>query len=435
MRSPGSEYTNISADNKNCYMIVESSNNENSINSYWIQECRDVVDTSFASKCELTYESDDCYNSYQLLYSKSCHDCSTSYFMTNCRGCTDCIGCINLINKSHYIFNEQYTREEYEKIKTELNLDTYKGVENLRNKYKEFISNKPRKFAETLKTLNSNGNYMKNVKNCQSCFHCYDSEDNKYGVHIWRNAKNTMDCDTAGRNVSLIYNSINAGIDNSNIICGAVCWTCSFVDYCMYCFNSNNLFGCVGLRKKNYFILNKQYSKEEFKVISEKIKNELKENKNYGNFFPKNLSCFGYNETPANEQFPLSKEEAIKKGFGWEDTDRGTYNKGTIKFDDIPISIKETNLDIIKEIFVCESCNKNFKVIQDEFLFYKKLNVPLPRLCPECRHNKRIQLRGPNKLWHRKCMHEGCNNEFETSYSPDRPEIIYCERCYQQEVY
>ena len=27
-----------------------------------------------------------------------------------------------------------------------------------------------------------------------------------------------------------------------------------------------------------------------------------------------------------------------------------------------------------------------------------------------------------------------CLNEFETSYEPGRPEIIYCEKCYQAEV-
>ena len=43
--------------------------------------------------------------------------------------------------------------------------------------------------------------------------------------------------------------------------------------------------------------------------------------------------------------------------------------------------------------------------------------------------------RGPVKLWHRKCMNKGCNNEFETSYAPERPEIVYCESCYNQEVY
>ena len=435
VRSPGSEYLNLTADSKNCYMIMESSNNENSINSYWIQECRDVVDTSFASKCELTYESDDCYNSYKLLYSKGCHDCATSYFLTDCKGCIDCIGCINLINKKNYIFNESYSKEDYEEIKKELELDTYKGVVSLREKYQEFILKYPRKFAEVLKVLNSTGNYMKNTKNCKNCFHCYDAEDNKYGFHIWRNAKDTMDCDTAGRNVSLIYNSINAGIDDSNLISTVVCWTCSFVEYSMYCFNSNNCFGCVGLRKKNYCILNKQYSKEDYEEITNKIKNELKEKGIYGEFFAKNLSSFGYNETEAFNLYAKTKEEALEEGFSWEDTERGTYNRETIKIDDMPEIIKEIDFDVKDEIFVCESCSKNYKIIENEYLFYKKLDVPLPRLCPDCRHNRRIKSRGPNKLWRRACMHEGCTNTFETSYAPDRPEIIYCEKCYQNEVY
>ena len=435
MRSPGSDYTNISADNKNCYFIIESSNNEDSIHSYWIQECREVLDTSFSSKCELTYESDDCYNSYKLLYSKGCHDCATSYFLTDCKGCTDCIGCVNLRNKSNYIFNNPYNKEEYEKIKEDLMLDTNEGIKMFRKKYEEFLSSQPRKFAEVVQAVGSTGSYMKNVKNCKSCFHCYEAEDNKYGVHIWRNAKDTMDCDTAGRNVSLIYNSINAGIDNSNLICDAVCWTCSFVEYSMYCFNSNNCFGCVGLRKKNYCILNKQYSREEYEVIVDKIKKELKEKGYYGQFFGKHLSCFGYNETPANEQFPLSKEDALSQGFKWEDTERGTYGKETKRLEEMPENFSRIDFDPIKEIFVCESCNKNYKIIPNEFLFYKKLNVSLPRLCPDCRHERRIESRGPNKLWHRSCMREECSNEFETSYSPDRPEIIYCEKCYQQEVY
>jgi len=434
VRSPGSEYTNISADNKNCYFIIESSNNEDSIHSYWIQECRDVVDTSFASKCELTYESDDCYNSYKLLYSKGCHDCTTSYFLTDCKGCTDCIGCINLRNKTHYIFNESYSKDEYEEIKNNLALNTYEGVKNFREKYKDFLKDKSRKFAEIIQAVNSTGTYMKNVKNCKSCFHCYDAEDNKYGVHIWRNAKDTMDCDTAGRNVSKIYNSINAGIDDSNFICDALCWTCSFTQYSMYCFSSNNCFGCVGLRKKNYCILNKEYSKDEYEKIVDKIRNELKEKSEYGQFFAKDLSCFGYNETPAQEQFPLSKNEALAQGFSWENTERGTYGKETKKKDEIPENLSGIDFDVSKEIFVCEKCDKNYKIIKNEFLFYIKLNVPLSRLCPDCRHYRRMESRGPNKLWHRKCMNKGCQNEFETSYAPDRSEIVYCEKCYQNEV-
>jgi hypothetical protein len=243
-----------------------------------------------------------------------------------------------------------------------------------------------------------------------------------------------MDCDTAGRNVSLIYNSINAGIDNSNLICDAVCWTCSFVEYSMYCFNSNNCFGCVGLRKKNYCILNKEYRKDEYEEIVENIKKELKKEGIYGQFFGKHLSCFGYNETPANEQFPLSKEEALNTGFKWEDTSRGTFGKETKSTGEMSEGLSGINFDVTKEIYVCESCSKNYKVIPNEFLFYQKLDIPLPRLCPDCRHYRRVESRGPNKLWHRSCMNEGCNNEFETSYSPERKEIIYCEHCYQNEV-
>ena len=52
-----------------------------------------------------------------------------------------------------------------------------------------------------------------------------------------------------------------------------------------------------------------------------------------------------------------------------------------------------------------------------------------------CRYYERFLKLLPPKLWHRKCMKEGCLNEFETSYAPNRQEIIYCEKCYQQEVY
>ena len=82
-----------------------------------------------------------------------------------------------------------------------------------------------------------------------------------------------------------------------------------------------------------------------------------------------------------------------------------------------------------------EQCTEAFKIIPDELQFYQRMNLPLPRLCPNCRHYNRLKQRNPLKLWHRSCMKEGCTNEFETSYAPDRPEIIYCESCYNKEIY
>lgn len=451
VHSVNSEYVNISADNKNCYMIVESSNNEGCIHCYWIQRCRDSVDTSFSHQTELAYESDDCYDSYRLLYSKGCHNSRESYFCLDCRDVSNCIGCVNLRSKQYHIFNQPYSKSDYEAFLKEARLDAYSGVEKFRRKFQEFLAAQPRKFAEIVNAPRSTGNYMKDAKNCRSCFHCYDAEDSKYGVHVWRNAKDCMDCDTAGRTAERIYNSINSGLDTAHHICSAVCWSSTFMTYSYYSLNCNHCFGCVGLRKKDYYILNKQYLKEEYEKLTGHIIGDMQKRGEYGEFFPPEISAFGYNESAAQEQFPLTKERALAQGFLWEDYPRGTFGKETISWESFPDSIKDVfDFDPTKAIFACAECKKNYLVTPNEFGFYRRLEIPIPRLCPDCRHTRRFQARGPNRLWHRRCMcdyaiynntvkhmhhPEGrCPNEFETSYPPDRPEIVYCEACYNAEV-
>ena len=455
IRSVNSEYTNISADSKNCYMLVESSNNENCIHGYWLQVCNDCVDVSFSHKIELSYESDDCYNSYRLFYSKGCHDSHDGYFLLDCRGCSNCIGCVNLRNKQYHIFNKPVSKEGYENFLKNARLDTLSGVENLREKFVEFAASQPRRCAEVVNAPRSSGNYIKDAKNCRFVFHCFDAEDSKYGVHVWRNAKDCYDVDTTGRNAENMYNSMNAGIDVSNYIGSALCWTSSFMQYSYYCFNSNHCFGGVGLRKKDYCILNKQYEKSSYEALQKRIVEDMRRAGDYGEFFPARASAFGYNESVAYEQFPLTKEGALAQGFSWEDSPRGTYGKETLRWDIIPDSIHDFRSDNIeKEIFVCTACRKNYRIIVYEFEFYKRLGIPLPRLCPDCRHIRRFKARGPNKLWRRRCMCGGvtsenglykniathrhgsnhCPEEFETSYAPERPEIVYCESCYNQEI-
>ena len=438
-------YLNLTADNKNCYVIVESSNNEDCINCYWIQLSKDLVDCSFTQQVELSYEVDDCYDSNNLKFSKGCYSCLDSAFLFDCRGCTDCLGCINLRGQKYHIFNVLYSKEDYEKKRKSYKLDTYSGIESFKKEFQDFIKNKPRKFAEVTNAINSTGNYMANVKNNRSCFHSYDAEDNAYSVHAWRGAKDCVDCNTAGRSAELIYNSLNMGLEVSNAICCSMCWGSQFMEYCVNCPNSNNCFGCVGLIKGSYCIFNKQYSKEEYKKLRAVIIDKMKQEGVYGDFYPRELSAFGYNESSAIGEFPLSKEEVLKQGFKWEDTERGTYGKETIDWKTFPDSIKNLpkDFDVEKEIFVCLECKKNYRVINNELAFHKRMEIPLPRVCPECRHAKRFKNRGPNKLWHRQCMckqgehghKEKCPNEFETPYAPERKEKIYCENCYNKEVY
>ena len=161
----------------------------------------------------------------------------------------------------------------------------------------------------------------------------------------------------------------------------------------------------------------------------------------YGEFFPTELSCFAYNTTMAQEYFPLSQNEAKEKGYAWEDAAERNY-KVDFEIGSLPDDIKDVGDDMVGKVIACEHegkcnqlCTTAFKIIENELIFYRKMNLPLPRLCPNCRTFERLKQRTGIELYHRKCMKEGCPNEFETAYSPDRPEIVYCERCYKDEVF
>ena len=197
------------------------------------------------------------------------------------------------------------------------------------------------------------------------------------------------------------------------------------------------------MHKKEYCILNKQYTKEKYFKIIEKIKKHMNDMPymdgkgkiyKYGEFFPYEISPMAYNESLAQDFFPLNANSAKENGFVWRDINRREYQT-TINAKDLPDNINDISDKILKEIIKCESCQRTYRIIPKELQFYKRIPLSLPHLCHDCRFLERFKLVNPPKLWHRRCMKKGCNIEFETSYAPDRPEIIYCERCYQQEVY
>ena len=144
----------------------------------------------------------------------------------------------------------------------------------------------------------------------------------------------------------------------------------------------------------------------------------------------------------------LGEDEIKQKGYQFKIPEIKKYNISIIN-ENIPENIRDVDESIINEIIECfhkgncsDLCTTAFKITKEELQFYKNLNLPLPRLCPSCRHFRRVNLKNPMKLWNRACMcdksnhdhGDKCKNEFKTPYSSDRPEIIYCETCYQKEI-
>lgn len=209
----------------------------------------------------------------------------------------------------------------------------------------------------------------------------------------------------------------------------------SFVYYSDSCFDVKDIFGCVGLRKKQYCILNKQYSKEEYEKLVPDIIENMKKSGDWGNFFPVEMSPFTYNESIANEYMPLSKDEALAQGYKWREDIPYTTGQETMKLDDLPRYPEEYGDNLLNIVLACEKCNKNYRFIGREIGFYKRMKLAIPRKCFNCRHEERMKLRNPRELWDSKCAN--CSTDIKTSYPPERQKIykIYCEACYNEAVY
>ncbi|MBI2024157.1 hypothetical protein HYT00_02105 [Candidatus Giovannonibacteria bacterium] len=460
-----SEYSSNAIDIKDCYLCFNAGWVENSMYSETINRSRDSMDLLKVEDCEECYELFDCKKCFKTFFSSECNECVDVWFSKNLIGCSDCFGCVNLRHKKYYIFNEPYTREEYLKNIREYSLGSRSVMDGLKEKFDKHKTAFPLKYMNGLHNVNVRGDYLDHSKNVRESYACVDLENCGYcQLILFLKSSDCMDISVAGGelcyelqeaggyNVKFSYICVPKDLKSLNV-------ALMHLEYTMFAFNASYIFGCVGIRNKQYCILNKQYTKEEYEELVPKIKKHMDEMPftdragriyKYGEFFPPEFSPFPYNDSWAQEYFPLTKKEAGERGFSWRDLEKRNYQI-TAKSSDLPDNIKDVKNDILEQVIEClhegkcgEGCTDAFRIIPKELEFYLKFNLPLPRLCPICRHCARTKQKNPWKLWHRACMcqvaghnwHQNnkCTNEFETSYAPERPEIIYCEQCYNQEI-
>jgi len=185
--------------------------------------------------------------------------------------------------------------------------------------------------------------------------------------------------------------------------------------------NCKNCFGCVSLRNKIIEHMNRNPFITKRGLVYK-----------YGEFFPEELSPFGYNETSAQELMPLEKELSIEKGYNWYEKMENQY-QSTLSSINLPQTINEVSDSILKEIILCQKSGKAYKIFPLELDFLRKNGLPLPDEHPELRHKARLEFINKPFFYNRNC--KKCNVKIETSYSPDKSEIVYCDKCYLQEVY
>jgi len=428
LRDENSAYTNYAGLNKDCYLIFDSDENRDCFYSYGQNSCKNSSDCYRVGNLELCYENIDCNNNYGCGFLQNSRNCNDSYFLKNCTACKHCITCSNLDHKEYHIFNKPVSKEEYEKLRKSL-----KSYENVQKYIKEFETFKlqfPQKEDYGFQNENCSGNYLNNCKNAHSCYDSRNLWDGKYCSQIFLNAKDCMDCDEVGE-CELAYESNNVGFNAYMTRFSLNCLDkLNDFSYCDFCNHSSNLFGCVGIRNKSYCILNKQYTKEQYEELLPKVIEHMKSTNEWGEYFPAWTSINPYNISMGQDHFPLSKEEALAKGYTWKEEDPKEHQAQTY---DTPDNIDDVTEEICSQILACTNCGKNYKILSQELELYKQMGMPVPRRCFHCRHFGRTALRNPRTLWNRNC--DKCQAPIETTYSPERPEKVYCEKCYLEAVY
>ena len=447
--SGGCEYANYTYGSKNIYLSHNVAKSEDVYYSVFVnRDNRMCFDSLSFREDELCYEVVDSNHNYDCSYLTRSDSCISSKFLFNCVNCQNCFMSSNQRNQNYIFRNKKLSKDEYNKAILKENLNSYDAWENLKNEYQKLRENTIVRFSKMVNSVDCTGDIIENSKNCLSSFYLWGSENVKYVAYSVNAVKDSYDMLDSGRGERM-YESICSGRGNYEIGFSSRTFGTTYSYYSEGCIDCKNCFGCIGLRKKEYYILNKQYTKEEYEELLPEVIKHMNEmpyvDKNgiiykYGEFFPIELSTFAYNETMAYEQFPLSKEEILKKNYQWFD-ELERNHKYTLEASELNNNILDVDESILKEIIHCEhngtcshQCTNAFRILPEELKFYKRMNLPIPRICSNCRYFIRLRRTLPWKLWHRFCMKEGCTNEFETSYAPDRPEIVYCEKCYQNEV-
>jgi hypothetical protein len=425
-----SYYTNYAGKNKNCYLIFDSDENQDCYYSYSLNGSRNCMDCYRLRGGELCYECVDCLQCYNCAYLQESVNCRDSAFLYSCIGCSNCLMCVNLRNKEYHIENKPVTKEQYEAFRRLLS--SRSRLQGAKAHFEALKLQYPHKYLYGVQNENVTGDYLTQCKNARHCFDGVGLWDCAYMYRTFYPCKDSMDCEAAGGD-SRLYECSCIGYNANNVLFSSNGLDqLSDILYSSYCFHCQNLFGCVGLRSKKYCVFNKQYSKEEYEILVARIIEHMQETGEWGEFFPSTLSPFAYNETLAHDYYPLSKDEALKRGLRWLDQEEAhdQYMGPSVSVQD---DSSDADEKICDKILKCEVTGKLFKIIPQEFTFLKERHLPLPTTCFEQRHRERLAFRNPRKLWERSCAN--CKKDIDTTYAPDRQEIVYCEECYLQHIH
>lgn len=256
-------------------MAFGCDNNEDCYYGYWIYNNKNIVDGSFLYNSEIAYNSIDLRRCYNMYFCQDCSDCNDLFLCYDCIGSRDCFGSCGLRRGQYYIFNEKFSRQEYEKRIKVLREEwkTPQGQAALRERFQKLKISIPHRYLHELESENCTGDYVYNSRSCFWSFDIRRCQDSEYLYNTF-DLKNCSDVSYA-KEGELLYECVSCMGLNFNYC--YIIWLGSNLDFCELCFSCSDCIGCIGLKNKRFCILNTQYSEDEYRREAAHIKGELRE--------------------------------------------------------------------------------------------------------------------------------------------------------------
>lgn len=457
------QYTNYTADLKDCYLLFDSNTTESSAYCTKARKSTQVFDCLNIKACEQCYQCVDCTGLYECFRLYDCSDCRDSVRLIDCHGCDHCIWCTNLHNVSYRIYNQQVTPAEYQTFINSLKDSWWKLDSDKREGLRNAVTKR------SLHILQSENCLWENIRLSKNVFlssNILEWQDLRYCFDVGQ-SQDCYDVTSYGHDSTQMYCSAQVGRYSNNIYCSCTVGRWEHLYYCIDTKKSEHCFWCVNMKHKEYCIFNKQYTKEQYFELVPQIIQQMREDNQRWTYFDSTLSIYPYNDSIAIHHFPpkylisSTGEKSLlhKQGiwtitlqqdewfvvdaildFGgsqslpikWRTTSREINvpeSMVTVSTDVLPL-IGDTTDDILQQAIICKQTWKAFRIVPLELAFYRKHHLPLPTLHPTIRYEQRLARRPWYELSLRRCA---ISDEQLLSVYPDWD--VVSNEVYQKRVY
>ena len=431
-----SEYSSGGRNLKNGYYVSGCYGSENIWYSTMIVKSKEIMDSSRIEKSEYVYEGFASKNIYKSSFIYFSHDSMDSMFLFDCKNCNDCFGCVNLRNQKYCVFNKQLSKKDYESFLCSI---YSKNKSITRNKIKEYekkfwvlVKSLPMNASRNIAVENVSGVLLNNAKNIFDVNFSENSENIRHSDGALGH-KDSMDVLYSGSS-ELLYEVSNVGSNSSMVKFSIYSKFSTDSEFLFNCKNVSNCFMCFGLQNKSFCVLNIQYSPEEYFSLLDEIKTKMMQSGEYGDGLGLEFSPQAYNFSLGQISFLLTDAEIIKLGgYLAKIPESNAGDSKLLSMEEIPQTIEEASDDIINFGIKCEKTGRPFRITASELKFLRNMKLPLPTIHPTFRMQSRLLLAPVAKQYSTQCAK--CGKSIFSIFDPKENYILYCEKCYQREVY